>query len=216
MKKHRQALIRGKHHSKYLQRVFNKHGESSLNVEVVLVCEENNLKMYEQLLIDGLSPEFNGAKSANSPVHRGQRLPLVWKEKVAETVRTRYAEGFKIYHPPRSQEYRDRVSIQSKKSWENLELRKKMQDGIKNAMTQDERQKRSERAKKLWADPEYRQRVVDSRKGKASNTGYKCTPEQILNRKKAARISHVKRKHGELWQEAYVACYPEFKGDINA
>jgi group I intron endonuclease len=215
VRKHREALLRGKHHSKYLQRVFNKYGESSLEVKIMLVCGEHNLQMYEQILLDGFLPEFNGTKSANSPVHRGQQLSAEWKENVAKAVRKRYADGFKIVHPPRSSEYRLQVSEQSKKNWEDTGLRRKMTEGIRGSMTAEERKNRSERTKALWADPEYRKKAIESRKGKGYSKGYKCTPEQVLNRKKAGRISNMKRIHGEQWKEMYVVRYPEFKGDVD-
>jgi group I intron endonuclease len=84
------------------------------------------------------------------------------------------------------------------------------------AFSEDEREKRSERTKKLWATPEYRARAVASRKGNAYNTGYRCTPEQVLNRKRAARISNVKRNYGMEWRAEYVRRYPEHAGDVDA
>ena len=78
-----------------------------------------------------------------------------------------------------------------------------------------ERSMRSERTKKLWGDPEYRERAISVRKGKAYNKGYKCTEEQILNRKKAARISNMKRNYGEQWKDEYARRYPEHVGDLN-
>jgi hypothetical protein len=79
----------------------------------------------------------------------------------------------------------------------------------------EEKQKRSGRAKMLWAIPEYREKAIASRKGKAYNKGYKCTPEQVENRKKAARISNMKRNYGEAWREEYARRYPEFVGDLD-
>ena len=79
----------------------------------------------------------------------------------------------------------------------------------------EERNMRSERTKKLWADPEYREKAVSSRLGKAYNKGYKCTPEQVENRKKAARISNMKRKYGEDWKEGYLTWYPDKAEDLD-
>lgn len=84
------------------------------------------------------------------------------------------------------------------------------------AFSEDEREKRSERTKKLWATPEYRARAVASRKGNAYSAGYRCTPEQVLNRKRAARISNVKRNYGTEWRAEYVRRYPEHRSDVDA
>ena len=78
-----------------------------------------------------------------------------------------------------------------------------------------ERAMRSERTKRLWGNSEYKERAISVRKGKAYNKGYKCTDEQILNRKKAARISNMKRNYGEQWKEEYARRYPEYVGDLN-
>lgn len=79
----------------------------------------------------------------------------------------------------------------------------------------EERQKKSARVKALWATPNYREKAIAARKGKAYAKGYKCTPEQIENRKKAARISNMKRNYGEEWRVEYARRYPEYVGDIN-
>lgn len=82
--------------------------------------------------------------------------------------------------------------------------------------TEQERARKSARAKALWATPEYRERAIAARKGKAYCKGYKCTPEQVENRRRAARISNMKRAHGAGWRATYVARYPEHAGDLDA
>lgn len=216
VRKHRESLVRGNHHSKYMQRVFNKYGQDAFEVKTLVICDEQNLKMYEQRCIDGLCPAFNGSKSANAPVHRGQKLPKEWREKVAQSVRDRYANGFKIEHPPRSEAYRKLMSEQSKQRWQDEHYKAKNASAIKAAMTEQECVARSERAKKLWQDPDYREKAIAARKGKAYSKGYKCTPEQIENRRKAARISNAKRSHGDKWKEVYLERYPEYAGDLDA
>jgi group I intron endonuclease len=84
------------------------------------------------------------------------------------------------------------------------------------AYSEAERALRSERTRKLWASPEYRAKAVAARKGNAYSKGYKCTPEQVENRRRAARISNMKRNYGSIWQEEYVRRYPEHEEDINA
>jgi group I intron endonuclease len=214
--KHIQALKRGTHHSKYMQRVWDKYGSEAFVFSVLLICSVDMLKEYEQVCLDGLKPKFNGTSSANSPVHRGQKLPPDWVAKVSASVQARYANGFKVVHPPRSESFRSRVSAQSKQRWEDPVIREKTTLAIQQSMTPEECIKKSERVKKLWENPEYRQKAIASRKGKAYNKGYKCTPDQIQNRKKAARISNMKRNYGESWKEEYVKRYPEFSGDVYA
>lgn len=83
------------------------------------------------------------------------------------------------------------------------------------AFTEEERKKKSERVKLLWENPEYRERAINARKGNAYNKGYKCTPEQVENRKRAGRISNMKRNYGDMWRVEYANRYPEFIGDLD-
>lgn len=83
------------------------------------------------------------------------------------------------------------------------------------AFSEDERERRSERVRKLWADPVYRARATAARKGNAYAIGYKCTPAQTENRKKAGRISNMKRNYGEYWRDEYARRYPEHTGDLD-
>jgi hypothetical protein len=92
--------------------------------------------------------------------------------------------------------------------------RYKRSDGTE-ACSVEERRKKSHRTKALWATPEYREKAIAARKGKAYNKGYRCTLMQIENRKKAGRISNMKRKYGESWKEAYAQQYPEFMRDLD-
>jgi group I intron endonuclease len=82
------------------------------------------------------------------------------------------------------------------------------------AFTAEERDLKSARVKALWATPEYRERAIAARKGKAYNKGYKCTPEQTENRRRAGRISNMKRKFGDNWVEEYIRRYPEYAEDV--
>lgn len=62
---HRCLLRKGSHHSPYLQAAWNKHGGDSFVFEKLLVCSQENLLMYEQLLIDGMDT-FNRANGYNA------------------------------------------------------------------------------------------------------------------------------------------------------
>lgn len=49
---HRHALRRHKHHSSKLQNAWNKYGENAFRFEILLLCDKENLIMYEQIHID--------------------------------------------------------------------------------------------------------------------------------------------------------------------
>lgn len=60
------ALRKGKHHSLYLQRAYNKYGEFCFLFQVVMVCNTNDLIKNEQVFIDREKPEYNILKKAGS------------------------------------------------------------------------------------------------------------------------------------------------------
>ena len=61
---HKRDLIAGRHHGPALQKAANKHGVDSLKFDVLLICDRENVRMYEQRAIDILKPEYNSSPSA--------------------------------------------------------------------------------------------------------------------------------------------------------
>lgn len=57
-KMHKSQLKNGKHHSRHLQRFYNKYGLDKLSFEVIEYCSVDILKK-EQYYIDTLAPSFN-------------------------------------------------------------------------------------------------------------------------------------------------------------
>ena len=132
-------------YNKFIE-TYKTHGLDAFEVDILLLCAEKDLKMYERLCVQTYAPSENT-----------QYKPYT-KEACAE---------------------------------------------------------RSRRTTELWKNPEYRARAVAARKGNTFSKGYKCTPEQIENRKRAARISNMKRNYGDQWVEEYMRRYPEHVGDID-
>ena len=75
--------------------------------------------------------------------------------------------------------------------------------------------KKSAAAAALWKDPEYRAKAIAARVGKGGPIGFKCNPKQIANRRRAARLSNMKRNYGATWKEEYIRRYPEHAEDVN-
>lgn len=63
---HWHQLSRGVHHNAHLQRSWQRCGGEGFSFRVLLVCSKENLLLYEQLLLDGLAPEFNICRIAGS------------------------------------------------------------------------------------------------------------------------------------------------------
>jgi len=189
LRQHRSALRGGYHQNIHLQYSWNKYGEEAFTFRTLLICAPEQMRQYEQRVIDGLRPEYNQSLSAFSGVPFGGTC---------------------------TDEHKAKVGQASKKFWATPEYRERNIEAVRAAMTPEECAARSERTKALWANPEYRAKAIAARKGNAYSAGYKCTPDQIENRKRAARISNMKRNYGENWKQEYVCRYPEFAGDVNA
>lgn len=65
-REHVRQLSTGKHHSKFMQRVWNKDGKDSFRFSVLIWCARADLLFYEQLCLDSFKPEFNSAPVAGS------------------------------------------------------------------------------------------------------------------------------------------------------
>lgn len=74
--------------------------------------------------------------------------------------------------------------------------------------------RKSAAAAALWKDPEYHAKASAARRGNSFALGHKCTPEQVANRKRAGRISNMKRNYGATWKDEYIRRYPEHGKDI--
>lgn len=63
---HIAKLRKGTHHSKPLQRAFDKYGEESMLFEKIALCPVTDLIVIEQRFIDRLRPEYNCSPTAGS------------------------------------------------------------------------------------------------------------------------------------------------------
>ncbi len=91
-KEHRRGLGTGRHHSRFLQRCWDKYGPDSFRFSVLLICSRANLLMYEQAAIDALQPEYNTALVAGSRL--GVKMSDESKAKLSEAAkRTRNFTG---------------------------------------------------------------------------------------------------------------------------
>lgn len=65
-REHVRQLSEGRHHSRYFQRAWDKHGSGAFVFEPVLYCDRSNLLAYEQSAMDSLKPEYNIVPVAGS------------------------------------------------------------------------------------------------------------------------------------------------------
>jgi len=65
-KEHTRQLSEGRHHSRYLQRAWDRYGPDIFDFRPIAFCSRENLLMYEQAAMDSISPEYNIAPVAGS------------------------------------------------------------------------------------------------------------------------------------------------------
>ena len=151
------------HHSRKLQRSYNKHGKEIFEFRTLLVCRKEDLLFYEQLAIDKFSAVkggYNIAPIAGSPtgVKRTPEAKANYsaasKAKWADPeFRTRQSAASKTVQA--DPEYRAKISAARKATWADPEYRAKM----KIAQADPEyRAKISAVRKAAMADPEFRAR----------------------------------------------------------
>lgn len=102
---HRRGLKKGVHHSRHLQSSWAKHGEGVFRFEVLEFCGAQALLTREQHYLDVLRPEFNICKIAGSTLGRIHGPET--RAKIAAKAVGRKA-------PPRSTEYRAKMSAAHK------------------------------------------------------------------------------------------------------
>jgi len=79
---HLRDLQKGKHHSQYLQRAWNKYGEKNFVFSVIEYCDKDLLISKEQNHINAVHPSYNISLTAGSPL--GVKHSLETRKKVSE------------------------------------------------------------------------------------------------------------------------------------
>src|SRR5690606_3407741 len=65
-REHKRQLDTGIHHSRFMQRCYNKHSSNVFDFSVLLYCDRENLIDYEQRAIDTFKPDYNTVPTAGS------------------------------------------------------------------------------------------------------------------------------------------------------
>lgn len=92
-------LQNNRHHSKKLQRHFNKYGEADLIFSVLLGCDKEDLLKTEQYFLDSYSPYFNTCKIAGSPLGTKRGRPWNYGKKLSDEYRKKLSESHMGQNP---------------------------------------------------------------------------------------------------------------------
>jgi group I intron endonuclease len=156
---HLRNLRKDKHHSKKLQRHFNKYGESDLQFSILLGCDKVDLLKTEQYFIDSYKPYFNAAKIAGSPGNFKQSDEA--KRKISEAFK---GEKNPNYGKKFSKEHRQKLS-ESMKGRKGNNAGKKMSEEVKRKISES-RKGKSNPHKGYPASQETREKLSASLKGR--------------------------------------------------
>lgn len=154
---HRCSLNRGEHHSRYLQRAWDKYGEASFQFEILEICALDKLLEREQHHIDNNKHLFNTAKVTGT--RRGVPTSLATRIKIGNHFR-----GKKL-----SEEIRARMrNAQRKRAAEiTPEERQRLSDRMRITMSRPEmRRLASEHAIKINNDPKVGRKISKTKRGR--------------------------------------------------
>jgi len=117
---HLHNLRKGIHHSNYLQKSYNKHGEDAFEFYVIEVCDKPSLIVREQHYLDSHHPEYNSAPTAGS------------------------MQGIKF--GSLSDDHKKKISQSSRGHKKSIETRKRMSDAFMGRVCSDDTKKKIGRA----------------------------------------------------------------------
>lgn len=88
---HRYNLRAGTHHTIRLQRAYNKYGADAFSFEVILICRQDDVIVYEQIVIDAVRPTLNSSPTAGSS--RGVKHSVEMRARCSARMRQEYTAG---------------------------------------------------------------------------------------------------------------------------
>lgn len=141
---HFSKMKNGKHPNKRLNNSCKKYGVENFVFKEIVNCSPQSVLIWEQIAIDGLSPEYNICPIAGNTAGR------VHSDRTKDKIRKK-AIGRKVQ--PRSQEYRKKISERFKGVPKSPEHNAALQAGRKNRFyTEEQKLKISESLKKSYED----------------------------------------------------------------
>ena len=157
--RHEQQLKRNQHHSKYLQRLYNKYGHESIKFEVIEYCDKEKLLEREQHYLDTLNPVLNGHKVAGSPLGH----------KWSDEAKKRHSEMLKGRKVSFSDQGKANI-IKAAKRPKTDQTKKKMSEAAKrrdmaHLRTPEAINKVAEKHRGMKRSDETRKRISESKKG---------------------------------------------------
>lgn len=182
---HLNRLRRNKHHSKKLQRHYNKYGEADLQFSIILGCDKEDLIKNEQYFLDAYRPYFNICLIAGSVL--GLKKGASWNRGISPSEEIKEKLRKANLGKPQSLETRQKrsQSMKGKNTWQKgrkfseetkAKMRASQKARIRKSHTEEAKQKMrlAKLGKKL--SPEHKQKIGNSVKSYILLKKIKLTP----------------------------------------
>lgn len=200
---HKEALLKGKHHSIYLQRAWDKYGKYAFVYSILEYCEKEKLTELEQRYIDILKASerdygFNMQPKAHSNLGmtygqetrnkisaarkiKGGTLTPVQIEELRERMKgNRFSAGIK-YSP----EVRERMK----------EKRKGKRPALGMRHTDEAKKKMSEKRRGVILSLEHRTKISDAHKGKKQTIEHRQRLALVQSKIKPEQFGKIKSEY---------------------
>lgn len=180
---HKRDLSLGEHHSRFLQRAWNKYGPDAFEFSVLEKTKPNAMVLQdtEQRYLDLFRPRYNMSQKSDRPsinyppdpatrARRAASMRRVWADPHFREKRTKaMSEMFA------SSEWRAKNTASIRARWQDNAYRNRMLATWK--MSHDNHAYRkaiSETQKTVWSDPKYRAAMIEKRKAKWQDPDYRA------------------------------------------
>lgn len=157
MRKHLCMLRNFSHPNHHLQNAWTKYGENQFDFKALLYCDGDNSRLYEQILLDNLKPEYNIAVNANNPSigivfseERRRRMSETTKGLMTPEMRSRISASLSGRTQP-EQAVKKRIQSMSGKKHSDSHKEKLSQSLMGHSFTDEVREKMSGAQKKRHA-----------------------------------------------------------------
>lgn len=179
--RHARELKHGRHSNSHLQRAYNKHGRSVIFTKLI-ICEQQDLLLYEQRAIDILQPRYNLSPTAGS-VAGIKHDPKVYESRI---------EKHRLYrHTP---EIRKLLSDMKRGTRQSPEARAKQSISIRMAHSRPEvKAKVVSAARRHAADKNIREKISKSLLGRKKPPRTPEHREKLAAKKRGSKASEETR-----------------------
>jgi group I intron endonuclease len=206
-KEHATDLNKGRHHSLYLQRAWDKYGEDNFKFEILRYCTRNKRRVYEQHFLDRLRPYdyeigYNMNRKVDSRYGRKMSKEACLKMSIAKKGKPSVRKGCKL-----SEETRKKLSESHKGQVSWLKGTKgkivAWNKGISPSQVTRQRMSESLKGKKAWnkgipASDEHRRKLSIAAKKRPSNRKGKTWSNESKQ-----RFSLILKESWRLRKEKY-------------